>query len=230
VDVLADCSREHTARIFSGVIRLWLECIGLQIKNDALTRPAQPTDPTEVNEEHFQFIKCTEIEEVTLDKTFYGHAKRDLWRRIVDVDAALIHVIQFATRAARQNTIRLGMLDAGGLVIVLAAFANSNFNLAGLISVPTREGEVKRAKSKHGRSVDVTHKTPLPLSTVAINAGAATLLVVMRYATFREFWGDHRFNARLSFCSSLVDSLLGDDEAEWGSRETRTLFKEIVSL
>jgi len=230
MNVIAECSHEDTVRVFSGVLRLWLECIGLQIKNDAIARAERQSSASVVSEEKFHSMNVPVFENVMVDQTFYDKAKGELWDKIVDVDAALIHVIQFATRAAKQNTtMRLAMLEAGSLVLALAAFANHDFKLAGLVSVPGKEEQAKRVKSGRRQNADATASCPLPLPVTAMNAGASTLLVAMRYAPFREFWGAQRFDTRLSLCSSLVDSLLGEDGDQGGSRETRALFKEIVS-
>lgn len=225
INVLAGCSYEDTIRIFSGVIHLWLDCIGIQIKNDGIARAARMTD---VVSDQLEAVNTPLlVEEIVTDKSFYGQAKKDLWKKIVDVDAALIHVIQFATQAAKQKTtIRLGMLDAGSLVLVLAAFANNDFKLTGLVTIPTKEVKLKEARVVHRECGDAKGSSQQSLPVAAMNAGASTLRVVMRYTAFREFWGDQRFNTRLSLCSSLVDSLLGD---EGGSRETRALFKQIFN-
>jgi len=200
----------------------------LQIKNDAIARAERESrGNATMIEEGFHSVNVPIPEDIIIDKTFYDQAKRDLWQKIVDVDTALIHVIQFATRAAKQNTtMRLAMLEAGSLALVLAAFANGDFKLAGLVSLPGKE---KAKRAKEGQSADAKASYPLPLSVTAMNAGASTLLVMMRYAPFREFWGDQRFDTRLSLCSSLVNSLLGEDGDQGGSRETRALFKGIVS-
>jgi hypothetical protein len=255
MNALADCSHDDTVRVFSGVIRLWLECIALQTENDMIARGARQaenntslimggadTTPTPLP-----------VEVTSFHTSFYTRAKKALWKRIMDVDSTLFRIIQFSTLAAQQNTtVRLSMLDAGSLVIVLAAFTNNDFQLAGLVpskkatkvksgrrdSVVKSErrwsvtGSGRRSSvtgSERGEDVVGTCSNPLPLPIAAINAGAATLLVVMRYATFREFWGNKRFNTRLSLCSSLVDSLLGEEGEEGASKETRRLFKEIVS-
>jgi hypothetical protein len=222
LNVLAEGSHEDTVRVFSGVIHLWLEYIGLQIKNDAAARQAKFSL---VSEGQSRFEDLPPVAEAIVKKTFYGEAKRSFYEKILDVDTALYNIIQFAAKAAKQNrTTRLGMLDAGCLVLVLTAFANHDFKLAGLVSMPG-EGRAEEAKMGRGKAIDSTASCPFRLSVAAINAGASTLLVVMRYNTFREFLGEHRFNTRLSLCSSLVDSMIGEDG---GSRETRALFTQIV--
>lgn len=229
LNVLAECSYEDTVRVFSGVIHLWLECIGLQIKNDSAARAARQSEPNVYSETFGKSMHVPPVEKLTV-KTFYDQAKKDLHDKILDVDIALYNIIQFATKAAELNTtVRSGMLDAGSLVLVLTAFANHNFKLAGLVSMPGKDGKPKGAKPEYRESSDPTASCPFSLPVAAMNAGASTLLVVMRYTAFRDFWGNHRFDTRLSLCSSLVDSLLGRDREQWGSRETRTLFKEIVS-
>jgi hypothetical protein len=230
INVLAEGSREDTVRVFSGVNHLWLECIALQVNSDMGARAEEEPEFVFISEDY----QCIYVpEEVINHQTFHDRAKKDLHQKIVEVDIALFRILQFATQAAKQNTtIRLGMLDAGTLVLVLTAFANHDFRLAGLVSTPGHGLRAKGAKPSGGESIDakVSFPLPLPISVSAMNAGASTLLVSMRYATFREFWGDQRFNTRLSLCSSLVGSLLGGDGDPGGSRETRSLFKEIVGL
>jgi len=226
LSVLAESSHEDTARIFAGVIHLWLECIELQTKNDAVARAARQSEPSVVCQEKDRKLPD---DESIVNKILYGEAKRGIYERILDVDNALYNIIQFTTEAAKQNaTTRLGMIDAGCLVLVLTAFASPDFEMAGLVNTPGKQDKAKGAKAGRREGKDPTASSASRLSAAAMNARASTLLVVMRYTTFREFWGEHRFNTRLSLCSSLVDSLLGKDGEQGGSRETRALFKEIV--
>jgi hypothetical protein len=228
MNVLAECSHDDTVRIFAGILRLWLECIAVQIENDAIARDLDVKDYSGLGKE--QFVEVESYGEILIQQCFYNQSKANLWDKIVDVEAAFIRVVQFATRAAQQgNIIRLAMLDAGILVLVLAAFANSHFKLTGLVNMLTQEEKMKVKATKSGRDTNIDPASaPLPLPVVTMNAGASTLLVLMRFPTFRQFWGEHRFNTRLSLCGLLVDSLFGDDGNDGGSRETRNLFKEIV--
>lgn len=229
LNVLAEGSREDTVRVFSGINRLWLEFIARQVSSDTVARTAEDMEWVATPAEYIYFPKPLVITHQTFK--YYDKIKQNLLHKIKEVDIALYRVIWFATQAAKQNTtVRLGMLDAGSLVLVLTAFASHDFKLAGLVSMPEQGGQAKGAESRDREGTVAKASSSLPISVYAMNAGASTLLVSMRYATFREFWGEKRFNVRLSLCSSLVGNLLGGDKDEGGSRETRSLFKEIVGL
>lgn len=226
LNILAEGSREDTVRVFSGINRLWLEFIAQQVSSDRVAMIAEDMEWAACPADYIHLPQPLVITHQTFK--YYDQIKQNLLHKIKEVDIALYRIILFATQAAKQNTtVRLGMLDAGTLVLVLTAFASHDFKLAGLVSMGEQGGQVKGAatRDKEGKA-----SSSLPISVYAMNAGASTLLISMRYVTFRESWGEKRFNVRLSLCSSLVGSLLGADGDEGGSRETRSLFKEIVGL
>jgi len=83
-------------------------------------------------------------------------------------------------------------------------------------------------KAKPGRR-EVIDEAPR-LSSMAINAEASTLLVLMHNPEFVAPWRGQRLNLRLSLCSSLVDSLLGADDVLDNEYEiTRALFKQLLT-
>lgn len=220
VRVLAKLSREDTARVFLGIVRLWLEFTSMH-KNDAEFRVG--------------LMVCQEtLQSEPLPKVDFGHEtffireKDEVMKRITNVDTALNHMLKFATDTAHKNTtVRLGMLDGGSLALVLTAFANAAFKLSSLTFVPRTDGKKGRKSGQRGNS-DVT--TLACSSLAAINTEASSLSVFMHSAKFKESWKGRPLNSRLSLCSSLVDSLLGRDEiADEGYEVTRALFRKIVT-
>jgi hypothetical protein len=147
------------------------------------------------------------------------------------MDGPLYNLIKFTMKAAEQNiSVRLGLLDAGSLALVLTAFANADFRLSSLVSIPKQEGKQKGVKSGR-REVPDAEVSPHP-SLVAINAEASALSVLIRNAKFTERWRGQRLDTRLSLCSALVDSLLrkeGVTVLDDGYEVTTALFRNIVT-
>jgi hypothetical protein len=131
ISVLANNSHESTARVFSGLIRLWLQCTGLQI-NDVNTQTMAHS--------HLEYVTVPQVE--TVHKPFCNQEREALMVQIMNNHISLYHMLRFAT-----ETVRLGALDRGSLALVLAAFANIEFRLSGLISVPRTEGIPKGTQS-----------------------------------------------------------------------------------
>ena len=218
-------SREDIGCVFSGVIRLWLDCIGVQIQNDDASRDGNLSDPLSGT----VFAGAGDLPQIPIDQSFYDREQSSLANKIVDADGPLYNVIKFTAKAAEQKTaVRQGMLDAGCLALVLTAFANSDFRLSSLVSVPGQQGKGKISKSGRGEVSDVIPSTGLSLA--AINTEASALSVLIRSAKFTKPWRGQRLETRLSLCSSLVDALLGKDELLDGEYEiTHALFRNIVA-
>jgi hypothetical protein len=226
MNVLARGSREDTDNVFSGVIRLWLDCINMQVQSDDKYRMGY----TNVIIGHHSDGVTGELPPIEIDGSLYDTEKNRLGLKMVDTDSALHNIIKFTTKAAEQTTsVRLGLLDAGSLALVLTAFANADFRLSSLTSAPGKEGKGKGAKS--GRNVISDEKAPPRLSSTAINAEASALSVLIHTAKFIKPWRGQRLDTRLSLCSSLVDGLLGKDEVLDDEHEvTRALFRNIVNV
>jgi hypothetical protein len=221
INVLAQVSQEDIRYVFSGVIRLWLDALSIQFQ--------KPSSSGSSFSNRFDPGISGELPPIDIDPSFYDRQKMDLFKKMAGLDSALYGIIKFTTKAAEQNTsIRLGMLEAGSLALVLAAFSNTDFKLSSLVGIPGTEGKRKDAKSA-GRKVSDAASPPL-LSSSTINAEASTLSILIHTAKFVQRWGSQEFNTRLFLCSSLVDSLLGnegvlDDEY----CVTRALFQNIVA-
>ena len=229
VSAMGACILEDIVYIFSGIIRLWFECVQMQMQHESIYGPSS----------HQSAFRATSIEShlsptssIDLHENFYDHEKTRLFKRVLNVDAALYKIIIFATDAARaSDIIRCGMLKAGVLSLVIVAFANADFIPSNLINTATNKGKQKEAQSV--RIVGATGQdggngpTPVPLE--AIQNDAATLSALIHSAKFKESWGDKRLNTRRRLCSSLVDVLLED----FGAKDHKhawiqALFRKIV--
>jgi hypothetical protein len=223
MDALARGSREDTENIFSAVIRLWLECVSTQIETSENLQAANQSGMTL---EHFS---PGILPPIPSGLSLHDREKQKLLSKMAEVDSVLFNIIKFITKAAGQNsTVRLGMLDAGSLAMVLTAFADPTaYTLSSLTGNLKKEGKGK------GKSGSLTHRevsdtVDAPLSSAAINAEASILSVLIRKPKFVKPWRGYRLETRLSLCSSLIDSLLGqelDDEY----RVTHALFRSIVA-
>jgi hypothetical protein len=164
-----------------------------------------------------------------IHKTFCSREKDAIMTKILNVDTALYHMLNFATETAQLNAeVRLGMLDAGSLALVLTAFASADFRLSGLTVMPWKDGKAKTNNTGGKRYWDAAaspyHSSP------AINAEASTLCICIHNDRFRKSWPRRQFDTRLSLCSSLVYSLLGRDEVVNDEYEvTRGLFRKIIT-
>jgi hypothetical protein len=224
IGVLANGSHESTVRIFSGLVRLWLECIGMQINNE------RANDPTTFLSNNHELATASIPKVEAVHKTFCSQEKEAFMMKMVNADTALYHMLRFATETAKQNeTVRLGMLDGGSLALVLIAFANVDFRLSRLVVAPRKERMPKGTKSRPKSNVDT--KALPPISLAAINAEASALSFFIHSAKFNESWQGQRLGTRLSLCSSLVYSLLGGDKVtDEGYEVTRALFMKIVTI
>src|SRR6266436_5405694 len=99
ISALAACSMEDTAYICSGIIRLWLDCVGTQIKN---------VFAYGISSHHWTFFAkgledrlTVGTEPIEADKNFYDREKTRLFEKVSNVDAALYKIILFSTEAAK---------------------------------------------------------------------------------------------------------------------------------
>jgi len=223
MDALARGSREDTNYIFSGVIRLWLECVTTQIETSEKFHTAPQVGLVSSSE----ILAVVVPPPISSGLSLHDREKKKLLLKMAEVDSVLFNIIKFITKAAEQNsTVRLGMLDAGSLVIVLTAFADPAFKLSSLTGNLKKEVKGKSGSLTHGKVSDMADAQRL--SSAAINAEASTLSVLMRKPQFVRPWRGHRLETRLSLCSSLIDSLLGQEfNDEYGV--TRALFRNIVA-
>lgn len=225
VSTVARNSRQGAARFFTGIIRLWLEFIDMQVNVDVEARNGHTPDTLN----NALFISFGSIPEVEVaHTTFCSREKGAVMKKAMNIDAALHNMLIFATGTAQQNmAVRLGMLDAGSLALVLTAFTNADFMLSSLTVCTGTDRKASDPKSGARRGSDA-QRFPC-ISQAAINAEASTLSVFMHSTRFNNSWHGQRLNSRLSLCSSLVYSLLGKEEVVDGGYEmTRALFRKIV--
>jgi len=198
----------------------------MQAQNDDNIHPGIQNDTMSLAG-HFHFTG--EVPRLPSNQSFYDRQKTGLLLRMMNADNALFNIIKFTTKAAEQNpSVRLGMLDAGSLALVLTAFANVDFKLSSLTSIPVKEERGKGGKLARGNVSD-TEFTPR-ISPASINAEASTLSVLIHTNKFIKPWRGRQLETRLSLCSSLVDSLMGEEvvlDTEYSV--TRALFRSIVT-
>jgi hypothetical protein len=219
INVLAETSYEEVVYIFSAILRLWLECVSIQVQPGFL--PESELISSKI------FGGTAVMPQIKREKTSYDHEQDHFIRKIADVDNALLNLIKFATEATNESpTMRHGILDAGGLAFVLFAFVSPDFKLPGLVDDLARQG-VKRGGVSDNRESSQYQ----PLSMDAINAEASTLSVLIRSSKFRQTWQSRRFKTRLALCSSLVYSMLEEDGG-MDDRHTvaRLIFREIIAV
>ena len=217
INALAENSYEELTYIFSGVLRLWLECVSMQLKKYS---PPESSLSGILDVRIFR----SAVPQIEPEKTSYDHEKDRFIRKISDVDSALLNLIEFAKETADESaTMRLGILDAGGLALVLCAFASVDFQLSGLVNNSVMQG--------NRRASGLGHRVCEPLPMSAINAEASALSVLIHSSKFRRTWHGRRFQTRLALCSSLVYSLLGEDGRTDDRYEVASaLFRKIVSV
>lgn len=218
-------SHQDTVRVFSGVIRLWLECVSIQ--THSAVRATQYSDS--ISSPTFEGISSGTALPVNEDPRFYACEKAAFLSKIVNVDKYIYNIIKFATDTAEQNTaIRWGMVEAGCLALVLTAFVNDDFKLSSLTDAVEKEGRKRR--SKPGRretpDADISFLTPIPSTT--INAEASRLSILIRNAKFRATWEGQRFNTRRALSLSLVNNLLWNEDVAHEHVVTHALFKKIL--
>jgi hypothetical protein len=229
IDAIARIDPQDVVLIFSGIIRLWLECIQTQMHN-------QLTYSTGL---HIGLLGNTDVDrDITLDATtfstdinqnFHDRAKKRLFVGASNKYTPSYNILKFAATAARRHhSIRSCMLDAGALSLVVAAFINADFLASRLIDVTWKGGKIIMSKPKHAMHKIVHAHTPVPSD--AILDEATTLSALIHIPSFRNSWDEQHFNDRRYLCSLLVDSLLGSN---WGKddnyRWMRAVFRKILA-
>jgi hypothetical protein len=216
INVLAETSYEEVVYIFSAILRLWLECVSIQVQPGFL--PESELISSKI------FGGTAVMPQSKREKTSYDHEQDHFIGKIADVDSALFNLIKFATEATNESpTMRRGILDAGGLAFVLFAFVSPDFKLPGLVD--------GLARQRGGVPDNRESSQYQPLSMDAINSEASTLSVLIRSSKFRQTWQSRRFKTRLALCSSLVYSMLEEDGG-MDDRHTvaRLIFREIIAV
>jgi hypothetical protein len=228
ISALAACSMEDTAYICSGIIRLWLDCVGMQIKNEFAYGTSSHHWPFFAKNLEDRLTVGTEP--IEADKNFYDREKTRLFEKVSNVDAALYKIIYFFTEAAKTSSvIRRALVDVGALSLVIVAFIASDFLPSNLVDIYGSKGTHNGMKSAHTTTNGRCH-TPSQIPLDVILTEAKTLSVLMHDATFRKSWSDKRFNMRRHLSSLLVNALLGDfGQGDDGYAWTRALFRKILS-
>ena len=200
IKAIVHCCHDDIVHIFSGTLRLWLDCITKQVRVgsmcDAGKHAADWT--TRPGESNIAFLPIDD------DDSLYDREKSRLFYAASYRDAALYGMLKFSIVVARHSSVaRRGMLKAGVLVLVLTAFASADFHLSGLHDA--------LAPNTCGGKPDALcmYMSTLPISLDTINAQASTLALLIQRPTFRQAWRAESFNNRQRLCSLLVDSLLG---------------------
>jgi hypothetical protein len=224
IDAIARIDPQDVVLVFSGIIRLWLECMQTQMHTQLIYGAGlpinllgyrklgqeQPLDPIAAG----------------VDQNFHDREKKRLFGGASNKSTATYNILKFAVTAAhRHNRIRSCMLDAGVLSLAVAAFINTDFLAPTLIDFPWKDSKVTKSKPKR---INVHAHTPIPPSVIVDEATALSALI--HTPSFRGNWDERQFNNRRYLCSSLVDSLLGSN---WGKddnyRWTRAVFRKILS-
>jgi len=215
IKAIEKCSYKDIVYIFSGTIRLWLECVA--------THTLRHTTPLN------NIRGITEVEiPIHVDDCFHDREKSRLFEKATGADAALNNIIKFATKAAHcSTTIRRGMLDAGSLSLVIVAFFSADFQLPGLVDVSRKKRKKTEGQSERGANLGSVYS---PIPSDVIRAEAVTLTALIHTPIFRQTWAAEAFNTRRYLCSLLVDGLLGrrgemDERYAW----TNALFRKILA-
>jgi hypothetical protein len=231
VDAIAKIGHQDIISIFSGVIRLWLECIQLQAKTHLKYYANSHTGSlgSEILMGNAEIINQRMFD---ADGNMYDREKCRLFQKVSNLDTALYNIIKFCAMAARRHrTIRFCMLDAGVLSLVITAFVNAGFLAPSLIDLTGEKGKQMKLKSSGaGNRYNQNSFSPPPISSDVIQAEASMLSVLMHRVAFRETWHRQQFDDRRHLCSLLVHSLLGNF-GETGDRYTwtRALFWKILA-
>lgn len=229
MDVLALGSHQDVVRVFSGVIRLWLECVNIQTHTSSEHSTAQYVNTLSSVSGDGMFPG--NLVPTNEDPRFYAYEKAAFLGKIANVDKYIYNIIKFATDAADKNmTIRWGMLDAGCLSLVLSAFVSDGFKLKSLTDVVENQGRKRRSKLGRRETLDAEISLLTPISSTMINAEASKLSILIRNAKFRAAWQGERFNTRRFLCLQLVDNLLGGEDMDHEHSVTYTLFKTILQV
>ena len=199
-------------RIFSGIIRLWL--FQGTILNDADTEGGIQTPPQ-------QRIFCDSPAK-PVPVGFYQVERSALFREFAGRESPCNNLLEFFIKASQGNSsITRGILDAGGLSLILMAFTSTEF------TAPRLTDEVQGKRPLLNLD-DPGYPSTAPIPMQVINYDAATLTVLMHSRQFRSYWSDHTFRLRKALCSLLLRRLTSkplDTSHAW----TRALFLKILS-
>lgn len=178
MDALAQGSHQDTVHVFSDFVRLWLECTSLLVHCETSGSSDWRVNASTANMERQRPADVALPDDQ--DQRFYSHEKNRLFHKIYKVDDALYNVLKFTTFTAHQSVdIRWGMLDAGVLALILAAFVNGDFQPPSLIDVSGAGGDVNAStdRARRRETFDVEYTPPLPISLDVIHTEASTLSV-----------------------------------------------------
>jgi hypothetical protein len=226
IDAIAQIDPQDIVLVFSGVIRLWLECMQTQI-NTQFTYGGNLLIGLWGNERETPLDAPTFSMDV--DQNFHDREKKRLLGGASNKSTATYNILKFAATAAhRHNSIQSCMLDAGALSLVVTAFINVDFLASSLINFRWEGGKVSRPKPKHAMNINADAHTPIPSDVILDEA--ATLSTLIHTPSFRHNWDERHFNNRRHLSLLLVDSLLGsnwakDDNYRW----TRAVFRKILA-
>lgn len=218
--LLARSFHDDIVYIFSGIVRIWLECVSQQVQA-GLSSKGKVADMGRSPSAHGAGDRGGILPAVDGVKSTYGRERDRLFRKVVGVDAVAHNILKFATQLAAENAaMRAGMLESGAAVLVLAAFANDDFTMSDLLCL-TKQG--KRKTMNTGKK----EPTSAPLSLAAINAEASTLSLLLYQPVFRAGWEAQRLQTRLALSAVLVNALFSDN-ADGRYDVTRALFRKII--
>lgn len=213
-------SYEHILHLFSGVIRLWLECVVtsvLEAEESAERSAAVSPGSRRV---------FSQVAPIDLDEEFYEREKHIFFQKVSRVEVAAFNIIKFCTKAAHQTeSLRAGLVEAGALSLVLSLFAGGDYKLLDLIDASElRRSRGNKARTKHVPPVP----TPIPLD--ALNTEASTLTVLIQDPIFKQSWTRDEFQTRRYLSSIFVEILLGNSASlKKNYAWTRALFRKITA-
>src|ERR1700736_4727135 len=92
VDAIAQCSAQDIIIIFSGVIRLWLECVQQQASNQSKYNETV-LHSSQMNKRDFCDQRFSPDAALSDDDTFHNREKHHLFEKVSNVDIALYRII-----------------------------------------------------------------------------------------------------------------------------------------
>lgn len=221
---------EDIVHIFSGIVRLWLECATARLKSEL-----EPTDwYTGSQSGPWRAATVAPLVSIDTDDTFFDREKNRIVQKVSNVDSALHNILDFCTHASHQSKVlRRGMLDAGVLSLVLSAFVTADFQISSLTDVFYGSDYGKRrekTKSGHARNSSPEHFFPEPIPLDKVQDEASTLTVLVHRPNFIQNWEIRQFHTRRHICFSLIEGLFAESESLdakyiW----SRALFTKITS-
>jgi hypothetical protein len=227
-NAIAQIEHQHIISIFSRVIRLWIECIQIQVQ---INLTSQSHAGCFRNSNLNQGTSLDMVFSVISNENFYGREKHRLFRRASNRDSGLYNIIRFFTMAARRHrTIRFCMLDAGALSLVIIAFINTDFFTPRLINFTRMQSKWAKAEPPVAESTYNQDRSPMPIPADILLADASELSLLMPLPAFRATWHQQQLAHRRHLCSLLLDQLLGDtgetdDRYAW----MKALFSKILA-